>query len=230
MADKTLITGAGNVLKIVSTDSEVVDHINGQYNYVDHMLWELNTYGLHSSFFSGKSDLVVIDIGANIGLFSLYAQDCASVVYAIEPHPTYYSILSKLAADYSNIIPVQKAIVETTGDATLYLNNENYTMHSTYITYDDQITVSGITIFDFLTENNISHVDLIKVDIEGEEIQLLTAENIAYLYDTVDNWCVEAHQTGSVSLDDNYNSLVTIFEDAGYTVTRDSPDGFIASK
>jgi FkbM family methyltransferase len=232
MAEKTLITAAGNVISIGSCgDSDVLCHINTENNYVDHLIWELNTYKLHENYFTGKSNLVIIDVGANIGIFTLYAQDCASVIYAIEPHPTYYSILCKLATSYTNIVPVQKAIVNTTSaNTTLYLNNENCTMHSTYIEYNDQITVNGISLSDFLTENNITHVDLIKIDIEGEELNLITSENVAQFYSIIDNWCVEAHQTGTTSLDDNYNALVAIFEGAGYTVTRESADGFIASK
>src|SRR5207245_2930011 len=74
-----------------------------------------------------ESGMVVVDIGANVGYYTLLAAEKVGShgkVLAFEPEPSRYALLEKnvRANDLKNVIPVQKAVSNKTGAARLYLD------------------------------------------------------------------------------------------------------------
>ena len=59
-------------------------------------IWQENVYEVKDTHFNHGG--VVIDIGANIGSFSIYAADFVATVYAIEPEPHYLVPLKSVIA------------------------------------------------------------------------------------------------------------------------------------
>lgn len=224
---KTIITSKQKIVNITSKNNDTCAHIENFTSYVDIIIRQINEDKLYQSFFSNKNDLVILDIGANIGLFSLYAHDCARKIYAFEPTPNHFNILRELTASYDNIVPVNMAISDKTEDIAFYLNNDNTTMNSIVNKYSNSIIVRGISIIDFITQNNIKHVDFVKCDIEGSEMKALTPETIEPLKYIIDFWFIEVHATENSSLENNAEILKRVFENAGYIVERHSYDGFI---
>ena len=79
-----------------------------------------------------RSDDVVIDIGANVGVFSiLAAKRTRNMVYAFEPFPDNCDIFTHVLTinHRSNIILQQVAVSDCTGSASLQVSSVSGTRH-----------------------------------------------------------------------------------------------------
>jgi len=124
-----------------------------------------------------KKDDVVFDVGANIGIYSLVASKTIGQngkVYSFEPADRAHSCLLKNIEinKFKNIVPIKKGVSNYSGNATFnvcdddaYNSLGNEPMRK--IIKTEKISV--VTIDDFVKENNIKKVDVIKVDTEGAE-------------------------------------------------------------
>jgi len=118
-----------------------------------------------------------VDIGANVGLYSLYLATCGDVrTLAIEPQPGILERLEfHLAANPSakvEVLPV--ALSDRAGEATLVINDSD--SGGTHIDKDDgrhdageRVSVPSKPLIDVLSEAGIDRVDALKIDVEGAE-------------------------------------------------------------
>lgn len=129
--------------------------------------------------------MVVVDIGANIGYYTLIAANLVGdkgKVFAFEPDPENYTLLVKNIEvnGYKNIISVQKAVSNKTGTTNFFLYEQNKGQHTIYepSSYWKSIVVESITLDDYFSEQQDS-IDVIKMDIQGAEmLALLGMEKI----------------------------------------------------
>ena len=116
-------------------------------------------------------DEIIVDLGAHIGVFSVYAALCgAKIVYAYEPLKSNYDLLVKNIAVnnlQNKIIPIQKAITGQKGKAKIVANSRD-----SYIYENGDEEVNTITLYDIFVENKIPYAGLMKVDIEGSEYEM----------------------------------------------------------
>lgn len=127
------------------------------------------------------------DIGANIGIYALIAaiNNFHRKVYAFEPVPKVFDCFKKNVEinKLHNLQIDSAAITNYDGDITLYVPLETIpTSASTLQGFKNDsnpISVRALTIDSFVAMNNISRVDLIKIDTEGTEHMVLEgAKNI----------------------------------------------------
>jgi len=118
----------------------------------------------------------VLDIGANIGYFSLLFAKLVGNngrVYAFEPEPENFRILKKNLEinHYNNTMAIQKAISDKNHTVKLFLNEINTGNHSIYKSSETSafIDIESIKLDDFSDIQN-KRIDFIKIDIEGAEI------------------------------------------------------------
>lgn len=123
----------------------------------------------------------ILDVGAHIGYYTLSFAKRAGVtgrVFAFEPStPTYERLLENISLnDLPNIFPVKAAASDRAGNATINLAAGGNT-GSTSLHFDSGAVgserVETIAIDDFLTRHAIDEVNLIKIDVEGHELQVL---------------------------------------------------------
>jgi len=132
-----------------------------------------------------KSGMVVLDIGANIGYFTLLAASLvgdSGKVFAFEPELKNYSLLSKNIEinGYKNVIAVPKAVSDKVGELQLFLDREESGGHSLFKASAirgnensiEAITVNTTSIDEFFGDSG-QVVDIIKIDIEGAEVMAL---------------------------------------------------------
>jgi predicted RNA methylase len=85
-----------NKIKIYSENNEIINHFNKKESYAHHIINDINMDRLYDIFLINmkKKDLIVLDLGANIGLFTLFIQERCKMVYSIEPTPSHFEILN----------------------------------------------------------------------------------------------------------------------------------------
>ena len=127
-----------------------------------------------------KPGMFVVDIGANIGLYTILSSSRVGPkgkVVAIEPEPTNCSYIAKsLAANqFTNGTIHQKALSDKNGEITLFLCESNNADHRIYDAAEGSTSLGrkGVSIptarLDDLLGEDRSKVDLIKMDIQGAE-------------------------------------------------------------
>jgi len=125
---------------------------------------------------------VVLDIGSNTGLYSLGAgaKNPAAKIFAFEPLPRVANLTRKNAQlnPNFNIQVQQNAVCDQGGVVTLHDPGGDQpasaSLKSDFLDCDQEtIKVDGIRIDDFVSNQQLERVDLIKLDVEGvEEIAL----------------------------------------------------------
>ena len=122
---------------------------------------------------------VVLDLGANIGYYTLLAARLAGPkgrVYAFEPEPLNYSLLLKNVElnGYANVVAMQQAVSDKLGTVKFFLDRENTGAHTMYQHEGTKgyIEVETVTMDDFFRDKG-RRVDVIKMDIEGAEMAAL---------------------------------------------------------
>lgn len=218
LLERVVKTIKNNEVHIKSDNPLAKSHFDNFRNYADYIINQFN-HNLYSNYLKGEN-LVILDIGANIGLFSLHANDCASIIYSFEPTPQHFQLLKEFTKDYNNIKPINIAISDKDSDIDFYLCDDNTTMNSIINKYGKSITVKGRSIISFLNENNINKVDFIKCDIEGSEMIALKEECIKPLFNIVDKWFIEVHPTENQSQEYNLNLLIRNFTSIGYSCDK----------
>ena len=126
---------------------------------------------------------IVIDVGSWIGDFAAYSSVKVGnngKVYAFEPTDETFKILEKTAKLNGNIIPIKKGLSNQNTNVSLFIDNTGSSGSNSMMnkeSNDDFIKalnkVETIRLDDFVRENNLSHVDFIKADIEGFERYML---------------------------------------------------------
>lgn len=121
---------------------------------------------------------VVVDIGAHVGIFSVFASKYvkSGVVYAVEPIPDNFVMIKKnlVINSINNVIPVNFAIADKKGEKTLFLPADGDWVGSLHETGSNskRMTVSAISFKDFFVANNISKINFLKMDCEGAEYDI----------------------------------------------------------
>lgn len=139
--------------------------------------WTENVYRIHQWQFA--EDAVFVDIGANVGSVSLFVDNFNKDredkirVFAIEPEPHNLSLLQKNIKNnpVENVTVINKAIWHQNKEVLITNRGGNSSIFE--IEGVEQTKVQAITLEKLFRENNIKHVDVMKIDIEGAEFDLI---------------------------------------------------------
>lgn len=126
------------------------------------------------------TDGVFVDVGAHIGKYTIMmARRLGSRgrVIAFEPDYDNYRVLEKNVSlnQLENVIPLNKSLWREKGKLKLYYPNDKHTDMRTvawHVNWKHHI-VEADTLDNVLKELGIESVDLIKIDVEGAEIEVL---------------------------------------------------------
>ena len=121
-----------------------------------------------------RPDDIVLDIGANVGVYSLSAASRTNAkVIAVEPARQTFELLEKSAQQFPNMIAVHAAVSDKPGSAFLSHSgsSENHKLSEQSEKTGEQVCL--VTVDGLAAMHNIDRVDIIKMDVEGHELKAL---------------------------------------------------------
>ncbi|MEO6611873.1 MAG: FkbM family methyltransferase [Chitinophagaceae bacterium] len=133
---------------------------------------------------------ICLDIGAHIGLYTVFMAKKDAVVFSFEPSPASFQWLKKMVAlnhCENKVTLLPKAVTGFTGYSSFYLNHSlrngrdpiQIAEANSLVNVDfgptlrkEEIRVETVSIDDFILKNNIKP-GFIKIDVEGAELEVL---------------------------------------------------------
>jgi FkbM family methyltransferase len=171
---------------------------------------EGNVPPYHEIFFQGdyrcltiRPNDIVLDAGANTGLFSIWAASRCRSVIAVEPAPETFNLLklNKRINKADNVFVINKALSDHDGYVTMGGDGATFKI-------EQRGTIIASTTIDSLLKGLALNVDVVKMDVEGAERDCLAGSYLKHVREIA----VETHSTE--------NSVVSILESYGFRTTR----------
>lgn len=124
-----------------------------------------------------RPGFVFLDVGANVGAYSLFAAaraDASSRILAIEPQPLIYDrLIANIGLNgFSTIKAIDCAVADRAGELTLFIDAKNSGESSLKIVAAggaEPIKVTAKRLLDIVREEGFQRLDAVKLDVEGAE-------------------------------------------------------------
>jgi FkbM family methyltransferase len=128
-----------------------------------------------------KPGMTFIDVGAHVGYYSLLAArqvGSEGKVYSFEPEPINYSLLVKNVElnGYKNVTTISQAVSSAKGSTTLFVSALDSGRNSVFhhgLPESGSVEVATTSLDAFLDKHGWPKIDLIKIDVEGAELNVL---------------------------------------------------------
>src|SRR3990167_703485 len=168
--------------------------------------------------------LTIVDIGAYEGEFGFYCYNFAKKIYAIEPDPRPYKVLQKHIKDFE-LDKIQAFPIAISGKTGSRMFNPTGFGGSTLLGPDGEgegfIKVDSLSLKDFFDQNDIHHVDILKIDVESSEYEIFNAEDFKDIADRIETIIGEPHK--------GVDEVKNILEPLVFNITT-KPSTFIARR
>ncbi|MBP1935002.1 FkbM family methyltransferase [Ammoniphilus resinae] len=147
---------------------------------------------------------IVMDCGANVGKITQKFAERGAFVYAFEPNPRAFEVLSQKFVHNPNVVCIQKGVWDRNTVISLYHHkeydqnplhfSESSSIYSSKINMDQQnsIKIEVIDLADFIYKIN-KPIKLLKMDIEGAEYYVLIKLIRTRLYLKIQKIIAETH-------------------------------------
>jgi len=163
---------------------------SGDFAKIVREVWGDQTYYL--SEFGPGSPKVIIDIGAHVGIFSIFAarKFTGTVVYSFEPDPRNFKLLVKnihLNGLESRIFPFQLAVSSQGGVRNFFRSRYRPTSNSIFEKNlsekgeYEEVRVESRTLEEIFRNENLDRCDILKMDCEGAEFEILLSAPFSVL-------------------------------------------------
>ena len=171
-----------------------------------------------------NDDYTIVDIGANIGVYSIFAvsESKNTTVYAYEPMLSSFNLLMeniRINGLEKYIFPFNIGVCDRKEKRKLYLGKDS-SSHSLYLKGENEqyVEIECLALKDIFDDNNIERCDILKLNCEGAEFDIF--------YNTPDKYFMkireirfECHDRGS---NGNYNKeeLINFLKKKGFGVRK----------
>jgi len=143
-----------------------------------------------------REPLTIIDAGANIGLSAIYFANRFpnAKIIAIEPETSNFAMLKHNVAPYQNVTPIQAALWDDDGEIEVVdvgIGHWGFQARTAGASETVCHRVPAFTVRSIMERFEMSHVDVLKVDIEGAEKEVMDAS--ANWIDDISMLIIELH-------------------------------------
>jgi FkbM family methyltransferase len=148
------------------------DIISDNIAFLGYYEWELSSIIKSIS----KNSAIMVDVGANMGYFSLLflANSKNSILIAYEPSPNVFLLLKNNITinGFQNVALLNNYAVSNKSETLLFDNNNPNQSGWGHISVNFGIPVQAVSLDDeFYESNNV--IDILKIDVEGFEFNVL---------------------------------------------------------
>jgi FkbM family methyltransferase len=181
-----------------------------------------------------RRDMVVADIGANVGAFTVTMARLAPSgrVLAFEPSPYTVQILRSNVEQnlLTNVEIVQSAVTDTSGQIQ-FTDNVFCSARSRMATGaaeasgDSIVLVDAIRLDQVCDERAIGQLDFVKTDTEGAEARVIRGAADLLRHRRIGALLVEICPAAMAEMDATVAEFLDVVESFGYAVFRLQPDG-----
>jgi len=154
---------------------------------------------------------LIVDAGANVGMATMYFAHCYphSKVVAIEPEARNFAMLERNCAGLPNVTLIHAALWPDKRPLMIEdPTSEAWTMAVTDRGLDAAPSVPAVTVEDVLERVGLERIDLLKLDIEGSELQLFSAGAERWI-DRVGMIAIELHDRYRAGCAQAFYSVLT---------------------
>ena len=141
---------------------------------------------------------VVVDVGANIGYYSVqFGLITSGRVYCFEPMIYQHRILKQNLAlnGLCNVSPLKMILSDKEGTARIYFaGTDNSGMSSLEYPRNEFEEVVSTTLDMFAAREGLDRVDVLKIDVEGHELNVLKGANDLLAQGKINHLFVEINQ------------------------------------
>jgi FkbM family methyltransferase len=145
---------------------------------------------------------VVLDVGANQGIYSCYAAFHGARVIAFEPHQQSLAILQRNLErnGFAHLVePRLQAVGAQSGEVEFYVTpafggvlNTTSTIYASHFDHVKSGTVECVTLAEILKNESLDRVRLCKLDCEGAELEILQSIEVETA-SRIDGFAIEYH-------------------------------------
>ncbi len=219
------------IIDLLENNNNPSPEKNGEHIFIDIFL---------KNGFKDNEGLVIFDVGANIGEYTkhliekIYEEDkeIKYKIYLFEPTKISFAKLKDTFADQNNIFLNNYALSDISGEESIFYDKQGSGLASLYkrnlsyydIVLDKSETVTVNTLKDFIESNRFSTVDLIKIDVEGNELKVLKGMG-TYLNKDFVNFI--QFEYGGTNLDAHTSlaDFYSLLEPKGFKIAKVMPYG-----
>lgn len=171
-----------------------------------------------------------LDIGANIGIYTLLAASKikSGTIYSFEALPTNYLRLEENIKlnNFTQVKPLSIAIADSVGSVTISNNTKSdstaFITTNTQDTTAESLQIPSSTLDNLLQNENLSHLTLAKMDIEGAEILALKGATSLLQQQRPHVWILEL--LNGVNHGYRKQDIVKLLQDYGYSLYHYNAD------
>jgi len=125
-----------------------------------------------------KNSKICVDIGANIGITTIWMARNCEKVYSFEPEKNNIGRFNENLSvnNVNNVELIQKAVSEQEGEAELYLfdSHGHHSLSEKHVSETiNRTIIETISLDVFCKQNDIFNIDFLKIDVEGHELSVL---------------------------------------------------------
>ena len=219
---------AGNEINLSSSEN-YKNHATADHSCVDAIISQFNSEFYY--YLKEQEELNLIDLGANIGLFSIFVAPVCEKVFAVEPTPSHFSLLEEIVevSGKKNIVPYQLAIGTSDGEAEFNIHERNSTMNSFLDCPVDPhsgktVKVKTQTLNSFIDSLDVDRVGFVKMDIEGFENEIIFEPSFEDAMTKIDGLYVEVHDFAGLGpvrgMEVNFNKIADKMRAWGRSVEK----------
>ena len=172
---------------------------------------------------------VVVDVGANIGAFTIFAAQWAKKVFAFEPEADNFRLLCANIElnGFKNVTPKKIAIAKKKGQQDFYIAEKQHSGAHSFLLqrYDRVLKVETLSIADLIKAESLTKIHFLKLDCEGAEIDIIEGLSLKNAK-KIEQIALEFHPRNDYSTQDMVRKLtmlgfdVRVGEQGGYIFAR----------
>ncbi len=190
-----------------------------------------------SALNSSGTEPCIFDVGANKGQFLSLVLDVlkgrTARIYSFEPSGQAFQTLSKMVSGDPRIHLENTALGRQAGEAVLYadepgsgmasLTNRRLQHRNIETAHSEVVLLDSID--SYSERNNVTHIDLLKIDVEGHELDVLAGSETMLKNGRV---AAVAFEFGGCNIDTRtfFQDFYYLFEGLNMNLYRISPGGY----